>query len=285
MRKMKILIGYDGSSCADEAIEDLQNSGLPREADVLVFSAVDVFLAPGREVKIPEPLKVSIQRARAVAKDEVRLAELSAKKAEKRIKSFFPDWQIKHESCADSPAWALVKKADTWKPDLLMVGAHGHSKLGRFMGSVSQMVLTQASCSVRVGRACAHPQRKTLRVLLAIDGSPDSAAAVQFAANRFWPSQTEFLLISVIEHRSPLSIGRTLESAAKKLRNRGATATYEVRKGDPKRILVDEAEAWQANCIFMGARGLTHLKRFFMGGVSTVVAARAHCSVEVVRSR
>jgi nucleotide-binding universal stress UspA family protein len=46
---------------------------------------------------------------------------------------------------------------------------------------------------------------------------------------------------------------------------------------------VNEANAWKADCIFVGARGLTHIKRFFMGGVSTAVAAQAHCSVEVVR--
>ena len=74
-----------------------------------------------------------------------------------------------------------------------------------------------------------------------------------------------------------------LESFAQALREGDMSVTCHVRHGDPKRVLVDEAEAWRADCIFMGARGLTHLKRFFMGGVTMAVAARAHCSVEVVR--
>ncbi len=31
--RMRVLIAYDGSSCADEALEDLPRAGLPREAD------------------------------------------------------------------------------------------------------------------------------------------------------------------------------------------------------------------------------------------------------------
>jgi nucleotide-binding universal stress UspA family protein len=78
-------------------------------------------------------------------------------------------------------------------------------------------------------------------------------------------------------------IGRMLESYATKFREGGAVATCLVKEGDPKRVIVEEAETWQADCIFVGARGLTRLKRFLLGGVSTAVAARAHCSVEVAR--
>jgi nucleotide-binding universal stress UspA family protein len=76
---------------------------------------------------------------------------------------------------------------------------------------------------------------------------------------------------------------RMLESFAKELREKHKDVTCRVLAGDPKHVLVKEAESWKADCIFVGARGLTHLKRFFMGGVSTAVAARAHCSVEVAR--
>ena len=35
---MKILVAYDGSECADAALEDLKRAGLPAEAEVLVMS-------------------------------------------------------------------------------------------------------------------------------------------------------------------------------------------------------------------------------------------------------
>jgi hypothetical protein len=35
---MKILIAYDGSSCADSALEDLRQAGLPRQSEAIVLS-------------------------------------------------------------------------------------------------------------------------------------------------------------------------------------------------------------------------------------------------------
>lgn len=305
MKKMKILIGYDGSTYADAALSDLKKAGLPRQADVLVLSAADVFLPPGRDTNLPEAIKPSILRARASARSEVKRASRLAAKGRKKIRSKFPSWNVKAASTADSPAWAILKKAETWKPDLIIVGAHGHSKLGRFLGSVSQMVLTHASDSVHVGRVSTGRTGGKLRVFAAIDGSPNSEFAIRSIASRSWPSGTEFLLVSVIDPKKSTfmerlasreirwllgtadsereATERMLETFAKKLREKGLTVTCQVKKGDPKRVLVKEAESWKADWIFVGARGLSHLKRFLMGGVSMAVAARAHCSVEVVR--
>ena len=43
---MKLLIAYDGSSCADAALDDLSRAGLPHAAEVLVLSVADVLLPP-----------------------------------------------------------------------------------------------------------------------------------------------------------------------------------------------------------------------------------------------
>ena len=44
--QMKILIAYDGSDCAKDAIEDLPRAGLPRVAEALILSVAEVFLPP-----------------------------------------------------------------------------------------------------------------------------------------------------------------------------------------------------------------------------------------------
>ena len=300
-----MLIGYDGSAGADSALEGLRGAGLPREAEAFVLSAADVFLPSGLKTDLPKQKIAFVEKARQRAKESVAEAGRQAKSGAQKLKAAFPHWTIHHASCADSPAWALVKKAEEWKPTLVAVGAHGHSVVGRFLGSVSQMLLTQTSCSVRVGRARSHPDTGKTRIVLGIDGSPDCEAALRAAATRSWPPHAEFLLISVLDpkmssliaHLAPPImrwfsehadderglVGRMLEAYAKKLRDGGAVATCLVKEGNASRALVEEAEAWQADCIFVGARGLTHLKRLLMGGVSTAVAARAHCSVEVVR--
>jgi nucleotide-binding universal stress UspA family protein len=58
-----------------------------------------------------------------------------------------------------------------------------------------------------------------------------------------------------------------------------------VKEEDPKRLLISEAESWGADCIFVGAKGMGRVERFLTGSVSSAVAARAHCSVEVARNR
>jgi nucleotide-binding universal stress UspA family protein len=68
-----------------------------------------------------------------------------------------------------------------------------------------------------------------------------------------------------------------------RLRAAGLTVSSPIRKGAPKNVLPAEAASWGADCIFVGARGLSRFERFRLGSVSAATAARAHCSVEVVR--
>ncbi len=43
---MKILIAYDGSSCAEAALDDLLRAGLPEAGEFRVISVAEVWLAP-----------------------------------------------------------------------------------------------------------------------------------------------------------------------------------------------------------------------------------------------
>src|SRR5688572_21897641 len=131
---MKILIAYDGSECADAALEDLKSAGLPKTAEAIVMSLADVFLPPpiNEEVDNTFPMYVpdGVRRAHERAEHEVKKAESMAKRASEQIKKSFPEWDVRAEALADSPAWALIRRADEWKADLIVVGAHGHSVLG-----------------------------------------------------------------------------------------------------------------------------------------------------------
>lgn len=49
---MKILIGYDGSGCAEAALDDLQRAGLPSEVEALVLSVTEVFTATAATVEL-----------------------------------------------------------------------------------------------------------------------------------------------------------------------------------------------------------------------------------------
>jgi nucleotide-binding universal stress UspA family protein len=71
--------------------------------------------------------------------------------------------------------------------------------------------------------------------------------------------------------------------AVTELARKGLKATAITTDGEPQRVLLDDAERWKADRIFLGAHGLSRLDRFLLGSVSTSVAERAHCAVEVVR--
>src|SRR5262249_30397143 len=114
----------------------------------------------------------------------------------------FPTWDVHAEACADSPAWAIIKKADTWQPDLIVVGSHGRSAVSRFLlGSVSQKVLTEAHRSVRVGRSSRQPAAAPVNVLIGVDGSPDAIAAVHAVAAREWPAGSAARLLTALDAR------------------------------------------------------------------------------------
>jgi nucleotide-binding universal stress UspA family protein len=51
----------------------------------------------------------------------------------------------------------------------------------------------------------------------------------------------------------------------------------------PYHVILNEAEAWQADMIVVGSHGRSGFDRVIMGSVSEAVALHAKCSVEVIR--
>ena len=310
MKKMKILIAYDGSSHADAALDDLGRAGLPEEAEALVISAADVWPPAKDDPGGLRPVEVGIiglYEALTQSEQAVEEARKLAVQASERIKAAFPSWTVETDACGDSPAWAVIKKADEWRADLVVVGSQGRSALDRLvLGSVSQKVLYEARCSVRVGRGDSKRDNSPPRIVIGVDGSPGAEAAVSAVAGRDWPGGTEARLVAVHSLQTLLAIQHFIQpvlvaarehvddrvalaqsiadSSAEKLRAAGLVASAIASEGDPKRVLLNEAEEWQADCIFVGARGLRRIERFLLGSVSAGVAAQANCSVEVVRT-
>jgi nucleotide-binding universal stress UspA family protein len=285
---VKILVAYDGSSCADSALEDLRRAGLPRLAETAVLSVSELWMpvlesVGAWDVRIAGALPISLEKAESLAQ-----------RACERVQSYFPGWTVKSEARPGAPAGVIIERAGEWRPDLIVVGSHGRSALGRFMlGSVSQKVVTEAHCSARVARGRGSDAQAPARLLVGVDGSPDAEAAVTAVAARVWPADSKAHVVIAVddvvsEVIDQIEDGRawiheTIEAAGSRLRAAGLTVSSQIRKGDPKSILPAEAASWGADCIFVGARGLNRFERFRLGSVSAATAARAHCSVEVVR--
>jgi nucleotide-binding universal stress UspA family protein len=310
--KMKLLIGYDGSACADCALDDLQRAGLPREAQAVVLSVAEQWLPfpLSGDVVGAEPVNSRATVARpALAPCPAEALEEAlalAGKARARLKSYFTAWEVSGETASGSPAREILKKADAYKPDLIVLGCQGRSALGRFfLGSVSQKVVSEACCSVRVARGTAWKNGAPVRILIGLDGSAGSRAAVSVAAARAWPMGSEVRLITVVDPSRPSQadlisayevgtsegysqhrewVRQFEEAAAKQLRWADLLVSWKLEAGDPKHVIVSDAEEWGADCIFLGSSGLSNgMRSQTLGSVSTAVVARAQCSVEIVR--
>ncbi len=308
IEEMKVLIAYDGSEFADAALDDLRNAGLPDSAEALVLTVADVFLPPASAGDAGDempPELPAVRHAHERAERKLKEAQSLAKGAGERIQTDFPEWKVSHEAVAESPAWAIIFKAGEWQADLIVVGSHGHSGLaGRLiLGSVSQRVLYEAHCSVRIGRRV--NKGTGLRLIIGIDGSAHSTAAVDAVSKRRWPPGTEVQLLAAVDtvmafEDSELGPGEVkwievgdesnwdlvrgiFEPQAEKLRSTGITAGVVMKRGHPTQTLIDAAQSWGGHAVFLGAKGIRGIERLVLGSVSAAVAARAQCSVEVVR--
>ena len=74
-----------------------------------------------------------------------------------------------------------------------------------------------------------------------------------------------------------------VDAAVSKLQGIGLATSSVVKRKTPRSLLCAEAESRDADCIFVGTKGMGQIERTFIGSVSSAVAMRAHCSVEVVR--
>jgi nucleotide-binding universal stress UspA family protein len=314
---MKLLIAYDGSDSADTAIDGLQRAGLPAEnVEALVVSIGEVWLPPADEVSdatFTSQTVPGLKEVRERAAQVMEEAEQLAQRGSKRVQQNFPGWQVRNEVRNGSPGFELLQCARDWSADLIVVGSHGHSALGRFvLGSVSQKVLTEASTSVHIGRPNPGTGKSGERILIGVDGSPAALAAVRAVGQRNWTEGSEIRIVVAddVFRGNPIWLlippvreffdeVRTEErtqaeqfaiAAAKELRDglgsKNITVSSVVHAGDPKQIVVKHAEEFGADCIFTGATGFSsRLERVILGSVSSAIAARAQCSVEVVRER
>jgi nucleotide-binding universal stress UspA family protein len=148
-----------------------------------------------------------------------------------------------------------------------------------------------------------------MKILLAVDGSDYSNAAIDTVAQRPWPRNAEIKVITAVE--MPTAIGmepwatspdyfeqlemairkaakEVIDGALEKLKanpDKTLKLSTEIIQGPPRQVIVEEADRWNADLIVMGSRGLGAWNRLLLGSVSSGVIHHAKCSVEVVRQR
>jgi len=143
-----------------------------------------------------------------------------------------------------------------------------------------------------------------MRILLAVDGSRYSVDVVDAVLSRSRPEAGFVRVLSAVDPeqviasdashpdldeattQSPMKATEELvELVADSLKLHGFEAGGVVKPGDPREVIVNEAENWQADLIVMGAYGHSGVRSRQLGSVAESVARHARCSVELVRKQ
>ncbi len=143
-----------------------------------------------------------------------------------------------------------------------------------------------------------------MRVVIGIDHSPHSDAAVAWVKRASWPIESKFWLVSAVPittgvyayadaggysgaetiQEEQLKAHRELTMHAEnELRAVGLTTENKVELGDARDLIVRTAESVGADLVVVGSHGRTGIPRLLMGSVASYVVSHAPCDVMVIK--
>ncbi|WP_368728195.1 universal stress protein [Paraburkholderia sp. BR10872] len=186
---------------------------------------------------------------------------------------------------------ALADAARDWEADMLVVGTRHQGRMKRWVdGSVSGALAVCAPCPllvVPVEYEEANGHAPLARILLATDGSPASAQAID-AALRLAEPQTTLRAVYVVDRSSvagdPVP-GSVLEDALADLGRKALASAhtqldvsgraYETAlvatgrmRDDIAHTVLRDAQDWQADLVALGTQGRRGVARWLLGSVA-----------------
>lgn len=210
-----------------------------------------------------------------------------------------PDVRVTAELFAAGPAPTLLRQARG--AELVVVGSRGAGGFrGLLMGSVSSTVAAHAPCPVIVVHPHRHgtafPASPTGRIVVGVDGSALSGAAIRFAfheaVRRRVGITAVYAAMPTRQHPS-LRVPDIVEQVDRELfaeamdSNRvlvpGIDVETKLVRTHPVQALIDEADS--ADLIVVGSRGRGGFAGVLLGSVSQAVLHHAACPVAVVHPR
>jgi len=289
---MRMLLAVDDSKSARVAASAMKVMQPP--VDLLVLHVVDV--APYQHPSVPPKLSRDYYgRVRDCLVDLARhLLE--------EIKASLPQdlRSIETSIVVGDPVKTILETAKRYNPDLLVLGSRGLGYVQQWLvGGVSYQVASQASCPVLVIK---RPIKKLRKVLLGYDGSDDADRAANFLAREpfrepgevtiatVWPKPPA--LPSAVKADAKFFVEKVKAAAAElveKVRQHLPVARYktstEVVEGESGKVLVRLAKERESDLVIVGSRGLSGVKRVFLGSVSHTILHKAPCAVLVVKGQ
>jgi len=144
---MKILLGIDAASHCEETVSALLAMPWPQGTKAVLVSAV----APSEHLYAPEPHVVASAGGvlDLIEEDYVQTHAGVLDRMQQRLREAGIETETRLKP--GDPRHLLVEMAAAENADLVVVGCHGHTNLGRrLMGSVATYVVSHAPCNVLV---------------------------------------------------------------------------------------------------------------------------------------
>lgn len=251
------LVGVDGSAESGEAARQAARLA-ETEGELTLLSAYDIApaIVGGTGIGVPAYFDEDLQRERAT-------------KALQQARERIPGDDRATEKLARGCPWdELIREAKREQSTLIAVGSHGVGRaLGIVIGSTATEVVHKAPCSVLVARE-AGPEFPR-RIVVGVDGSPESAAA--YAAARHLSERYGAELWPVVAHGGK-GVDKSRVAAI-------LDHHHEDLPDEPVPALV--AATADADLLVVGSRGLHGVRS--LGSVSERAAHQARSSVLIVR--
>lgn len=205
------------------------------------------------------------------------------------------------------PTAAIIRAARRARADLIVMGWRGHGVIRRLLaGSVSRNVVRAAPCSVLVVRRAV---RQVRTVVIGVDGSEQSARAVELAARLPPPNDGHIVLVTAaplmtdpsnpllpsdirktaasgvagINRRRVAEARANLQRLAKGPRAAGWRVDVSITNAAPLESLLSAVTEARADLLMVGATGTTELQRLLLGSVAQGALDRSPVPVLVVR--
>jgi nucleotide-binding universal stress UspA family protein len=289
---MKVLLATDGSQHAEQAAAFLSRLPHAERLDLTVMTNIFVptpSASTGTTAWLPEFREQQQQAAEAHFEAVARMFE----GANAAVTHYIGDGHIGH---------SIVEKAKEMEADLIVVGAKGHSTIDRILlGSVSDHVATEATCSVLIVRPSGDDAKDQLN--LTVTSAPDTPSEPMvrpFRAFHFGESVTGHVLsvVPVIRtFRQDLLPAVALNRAAERshAREHAEQVAADLRKEDvdlsPQAIeaahvgegVVDFLHKHGSDLVLVGDSHRSAISRLALGSTSRYVLRHAPCSVWIAR--
>jgi nucleotide-binding universal stress UspA family protein len=282
-----ITVGYESSSASADAVAWAADEAVARSVGLRVVSCYEVPYMGDAAIGFP---------AGGALKVLAEAAEAGLRRIRDQVTSRYPALEV--TTSAELGPAATILMDGLGPDDLLVVGASSHHGAAAFwLGSTPRAVARRSPGPVVVVRGRASSGRPD-RVVVGVDGSPESDDAVRWAIDEADLHQVELVVVHAWEYpymqddaedtqaRDLMRVDAAcvLDDSIRSARERGAADVSDVLvEGGPAVALLGEVR--DGDLLVLGSRGRGAVVAGLFGSTVNAVLERAAVPVVVVRHR